>query len=299
MGGFKQWRARALLAGLAGLAMIPGMSRAAVNDLFPGDYYPLPAGSQSVAFYVYERGFTGPYTRGVKTGNAELTSHVLALRYVRFFEAGGVRMAPVAVVNWASTSATPAAWAAALGGHAAGLGDPRLGLTVWGLNDKEAGRFLGVTGMVIPPLGDYDGHRLLNIGENRWRYVLNGGFISRLGDDVFLDLLPEFVWYGVNDDYAGGRRLEQEPSHALTGYLRYRWNPQWQVHLGGQWNGGGATVINGVGQNNPPENQRLMLGFTHLTDNKNQWMLRLAADAATENGYRAQRELALRYVIAF
>ncbi|MBF0283803.1 MAG: hypothetical protein HQL51_05025 [Magnetococcales bacterium] len=47
-----------------------------------------------------------------------------------------------------------------------------------------------------------------------------------------------------------------------------------------------------------------MLGVTHCAPDNYPWILRLAAaaaadDAATENGYRAQRELALRYVITF
>lgn len=269
-------------------------SHAAVNDILPGDYFPLPSGATAMSLYAYERDQVGPYRDGRKTFAGQLDSQVLALRAVRTFDWAGHRFAAVAVLPWMRADVTPLLLGRALGDHAQGAADLRLGLSGWLINDKENAHYLGLTGMLIAPTGDYDHRQVLNAGENRWRFVLMGGWQKDLTQQLLVELSPELAWYGENDDYVGNRRYEQAHSVALTGYLRWRVTPAWHVHIGAQANRGGNTHINGIDQRNPARNDRLMAGMTWFLPDQRQVLLRFGRDSSIENGFRMQREIVLR-----
>lgn len=110
---------------------------------------------------------------------------------------------------------------------------------------------------------------------------------------------PEIALYGDNDEYVGNRRLEQRISYALTGYLRWRLDPAWHVHLGGQLNRGGETRINGFDQGNPANSNRLMAGMSFFLPEQQQLILRFARDSDIDNGFRTGREFLLRYQKGF
>ncbi|GAB1394931.1 transporter [Rhodocyclaceae bacterium] len=272
--------------------------QAAVSDLFPGDYFPPAPGSSHLTLYAYDRNQSGPYVRGQKRLDGELESSVLALRAVRNWQWGGTTMAGVLVLPWSDSRLGPAPLAAALGGSAQGDGDVRVGLTGWLINDKANANYLGVTAMLILPTGDYDGRQVLNSGENRWRLVLNAGWQKDITSRLLFELQPELAVYGDNDDYVG-QRLEQRHSTALTTYLRYRASSAWHLHVGGQINRGGATRINGLAQHNPPNNTRVMAGMSWFLPDQQQLILRLAKDTDSDNGFRTDREVALRYQKVF
>ncbi len=267
-------------------------ARAAVNDILPADYFP-PAAS-SLALYAYDRNLDGPYANGEPLLDGKIDSQALALRAVWATEWQGYRVAPVVLLPWVRSEAA-APLDAILGRRAEGMGDARIGVTIWPLADKERARYLGVTGMAILPTGDYDSRQVLNSGENRWRFVLVGGFQQEIARDLLAEVIPEIAWYGENDDYRNGRRLQQDSSRALTAYLRYRLTPAWHVHVGGQINRGGATRIDGIDQHNPPDNTRTMLGVTWIGPAGQQAILRFGKDTEIENGFRTRREILLRF----
>ena len=66
---------------------------AAVNDVLPGDYYPLQPGQTTLAAYAYDRELQGPYANGRKTFDGRIDSSVLALRAARFFRVGDTTVA--------------------------------------------------------------------------------------------------------------------------------------------------------------------------------------------------------------
>ena len=47
---------------------------AAVNDVLPADFFPLASGTTTFAVYAYDRQFSGPYSRGNKLLDGELSS---------------------------------------------------------------------------------------------------------------------------------------------------------------------------------------------------------------------------------
>ena len=274
-------------------------SYAAVNDVLPGDYYPLQPGQTTLTVYAYDRELQGPYASGSKTFDGRIESTVLALRAAQFFQIGDTTLAGVAVLPWSDSQTTPAPLATALGAKAEGLSDLRLGLAAWMINDKTTANYLGLSGMLIAPTGEYDARQVLNPGENRWRFVLSAGWQKDITPRFLVELSPEIAFYGDNDSYAGNRRLEQRSSHALSGYLRWRVTPAWHVHVGGQLNRGGETRINGVDQRNPANNERVMAGMSWFLPEQQQVILRFARDTAIDNGFSTSREILLRYQKGF
>ena len=272
---------------------------AAVNDVMPGDYFPLQPGQTTLTAYAYDREFQGPYAGGRKTFDGRIDSSVLAVRAARSFQVGNTTVAGVAVLPWSDSQVSPAPLATALGEKAKGLSDLRLGLTAWLINDKSTANYLGVSGVLIAPTGDYDGRQVLNAGENRWRFIFSGGWQKDITPRFLVELSPEIAIYGDNNDYAGKRRLEQRTTYALTGYLRWRVTPTWHVHLGGQLNRGGETRINGVDQRNPANNDRVMAGMSWFLPDQQQVILRVARDTEIDNGFRTGREILLRYQKGF
>lgn len=287
------------------LTLLPGLLLpvgaplyAAVNDIFPGDYFPQQPGKMGVGIYAYERNSSGPYAGGRKLLDGAVDASILALRVNKAFRVGEAIVAPVMVLPWTHIDVEPAPLAALLGAKAQGLADLRLGVTTWLINNPDSAHYLGVTAMLVAPTGDYDSQRIINPGEHRWKMVLGGGWQKDITPRLLVELAPEIAFYGTNDDYAGGRRLEQEPSFALTGYLRYRISPAWHVHLGGQLNRGGETRIADVDQHNPANNDRVTAGLTLFLPQQ-QIILRAARDTRIDNGLRTDLEIALRYQLYF
>ena len=279
------------------LAMMTGWSaHAAVNDVFPGDYTALPEGSFTTTYYLYHREFSGPYVRGRKLMDGALRSDVAALRMAKFLKVGDYTVAPMIVLPMSDTHVSGASLPALIGDRASGFGDLRLGATVWLINEPARRNYLGVTGVVFAPTGAYHPDRALNIGENRWKFSLNVGWIGALSEKWTFDLSPELIWYGINDNYAGGAKLEQKTSLALTAYLRHRLSPVTQLFVGGQLNDGGETVLNGTAQRNEIINPRLYIGATHLLGATSQVIARYGRDASIHSGYKTDDEFALRFL---
>ena len=279
---------------------IAGQASAAVNDVLPADYFPLEAGKSTFSVYAYDRQQTGPYSQGSKLIDGKLSSQIVALRAGHFIKVNEMPFSLVAVLPWSQNSIGPAPLANLMGDSAQGLGDLRLGASSWLVSDREHGECFAISALVTLPTGHYNNQQVLNVGENRYKLTLNSGWIKPLSKRFIWEVLPEIAWYGDNTDFVGNRKLTQRTSYSLSSYLRYRANPNWQFHLGAQANRGGETRINGVDQNNAPDNSRLMLGTTYLTDDKlHQWILRVARDVEVKNGFKTDREIMLRYLRMF
>ncbi len=89
------------------------------------------------------------------------------------------------------------------------------------------------------------------------------------------------------------KKIKQDPSFALTSYLRYRPIPIVGIFAGYQINRGGETFVNDVGQNDEPNNSKLIFGgaiFLYGT----QIILRHAQDLQIENGFKTNHQTTLR-----
>ncbi|EKE18222.1 MAG: hypothetical protein ACD_10C00081G0001, partial [uncultured bacterium] len=97
------------LAFLLGLFLQAGLPlSAAVNDIFPGDYFPQKPGKTTVALYAYDRNSGGPYADGHKLLDGAVDMSILALRVNRAFRVGDTIVTPVMVLPWTRIDVEPA-----------------------------------------------------------------------------------------------------------------------------------------------------------------------------------------------
>ena len=276
-------------------------ANAAVNDIYPTDFVALPSGSVNVTVYAGHQKASGPYSNGVRaTGEANINQ--VAVRISRVFPVGQDNQyawAPVVVLGQADINANATLGSLLLGRGASGMTDLRLGNAFWFHIDRP-NRTYGLIGLfAILPTGDYDSSRILNVGENRRRYVLTAGWMQPIGGKWLMEVSPEIAVYGDNNQYLVNRVRSQDMSYALTTYLRYRQSDVWQFYGGAQINRGGASQASGLPPSGEPNNTRLYLGTMFFSAPKRQWQMRYSKDVQIDNGLRSQGELSLRYLMSF
>lgn len=111
---------------------------------------------------------------------------------------------------------------------------------------------LGVSLKVVAPTGQYDPHRLINNGSNRWAFKPELGYSGRWRHWV-LDAYAGAWFYTKNSNYfshnaffPGTQSLTQEPVVALEGHLSYDVKPRLWISLDSNFWHGGRTSLNGV-----------------------------------------------------
>jgi hypothetical protein len=115
---------------------------------------------------------------------------------------------------------------------------------------------LGASLSVVAPAGQYDPTKLINIGNNRWAFKPELGFVQPVGKWSFEAYAG--VWlFTVNPDFFGGNRLTQDPIAALQAHVVYTFQPGLWLSVDGTWYSGGATQLNGAPQNERQDNTRI------------------------------------------
>lgn len=136
-----------------------------------------------------------------------------------------------------------------------GLNDPRLryslifhGAPVLSVQEFTGYRqdlLIGASVQISPPLGQYDPNKLVNLGNNRW-YVKPDIGMSKAWGDFTLEISTGVIFFSDNDDYFGGKRLEQNPVSTSQAHATYTFGRGLWAALSGTYDYGGRTTINGV-----------------------------------------------------
>lgn len=272
---------------------------AAASDPMPGAYVAAPVGTRVLSFLLLEREVDGPYVKGVRLGTGKMVGRAAAVGLTLYDRIGDMTAAWSVLQPYIEAHRTEGRFPMGYGEPIAGPADLRLGLTVWPVNDPDGGQWLGVGVTVMPPSGQYDGKRLLNPGDDRWKAVLALGWVRRLAADWSVELVPEVTFYETNDNYYGGRRMEQQTAYGVTGYLRWKFAAGWESQVGVQENRGGGQTVNGRQLNNAPENQRVFLGLSHALARNVSVGLRYSSDTRLQGDLRNVSEWSARMSVAF
>jgi hypothetical protein len=179
-----------------------------------------------------------------------------------------------------------------------GFSDPVLLATIWFLNDAQSQTWLGFTPFLTIPIGEYDDKKPLNIGNNRWAFKPEIGFVKGFGK-TYLDLTAAYEMYGDNDDPFGGQdKLEQDGLLTLEVHLSHDITKSFYVAADYFYHFGGETTLDGVDQNNEQDNHALQatLGFG-IADNY-QLLIQYRNDFIVDSGPKVDT-FGARFLYAF
>lgn len=111
---------------------------------------------------------------------------------------------------------------------------------------------LGASVKVIPPTGQYDPTKLINLGTNRWSFKPELGYSHRW-NHWLLDAYGGVWFFTTNHDYfsrnqfsPGTSTQSQEPIGSFEGHLSYDLKPRLWASLDSNFWVGGVTSLNGA-----------------------------------------------------
>jgi hypothetical protein len=173
------------------------------------------------------------YQQGHKVSDRfKLSTDVSLLRYIHSIGlAEGVAVEPQAILPYSHLRASGKASSL---GETTGTGDLILGAPVkWTLDTAHKDIF-SVAPYLYVPTGSYERGDALNLGENRWRLLLQSAYIHHFNEQRALDTAADVSWFSHNDDYnRDGATLKQQARYEYQAYLRYNLTPRTQFAVGG------------------------------------------------------------------
>ena len=148
-----------------------------------------------------------------------------------------------------------------------GLADPRVKLSVnlvggRALTPSEFARavrptIVGVSLAVAPPLGQYTGTKLINLGANRWTFKPEVG-VSHVVGKWTIEGYSGVVLFTTNRDfYTGASVRTQEPVVALQAHVSYTFRRQLWTAFDATWYSGGTSTVNGIQKADLQRNSRI------------------------------------------
>lgn len=267
-------------------------------DVDAGDYTALPAGTNLGLVYYQNASRDELYSVGDKAaGDYSLASDVGILRGVHFMDIGGYTVDPQFLLPFGNLDAGKDI---AAFGEESGVGDLILAATVWLVNKPKENTYFGITPYIYLPTGTYDNNEALNLGENRYKFVLQAGYITPLTDDITLDLVADVAMYGENDEFGANKETQkQDASFQLQAFLRYNINPGWDFRVGLSQTFGGETEVNGTKNNDEAEVTKISVGSTYFVTPSIQLLATFGRDISVENGFKEDNRLNLRVLKVF
>jgi hypothetical protein len=147
-----------------------------------------------------------------------------------------------------------------------GFGDPRLrlalnlmggeALTPAQFAKRKPRRSLGASVVIVPPLGEYDSTKLINLGSNRWSFKPELGFSQPIGR-WYLELYAGLWLFTDNAAFFGGTRRQQDAMPTLQAHVSYTVRPHLWIAADATHYRGGQTTIDGSRKRDTQSNSRV------------------------------------------
>jgi hypothetical protein len=269
--------------------------RATAQELEPGAYWPIPAGLNIVTASNSFNWGDVAFDPSAPIDEASAAINTTALAFTRAFSLAG-RSANAGVVL------------PVIGGHLNGryLGEPtevgrfgagdprfRLATNLYGAPAMTPEAFasyryraiVGISVTVVPPLGQYDPKKLINLGTNRWSLKPEVG-VSRGYGRWVLEAMAGCWFFTDNSDFVGGRRREQDPIAAAQVHLTYRFTRTMWLAADANYYTGGRTAIAGTQNLDLQRNSRLGATFSSALDRHQAIRMSVSRGAYTTIGAR-------------
>lgn len=280
--------------GALGLAAIAGGATAQAID--GGDYIPAPSGVQLGVVYAQFSHAGSLYANGDKVdGDAELDTAVSVFRYVAYTKLMGKTFDYQVIQPYGHVEAGGSVKAL---GSATGFADTIFVATLWPIENHETGTYLGISPYIYAPTGEYDADRPINLGENRWRGVLQAVFSQKLSEKWVGEIAGDVTLYGDNDDNAAGR-LEQDPTWRVQAFARNLIDDANEANLRLMYVKSGETQVGGIDRNDDGGTLSTMVTWRHNFKPSLQFLTQVGTDLTVDNGFKEDARLQFRLVNVF
>jgi hypothetical protein len=245
-----------LRAVLAAAAIVIGAGTASAQDLEPRAYASSPVGSTFLIAGLSRSSGSVVVDPTLPVSDIEAGINAAVVGVARTFAIGDrLVLGSVALpLPWGNVEGRVGEDARKV--HRAGLADLRakVSANLWGPPAMTAAEFVrakprtvvGASFTVAAPSGQYDGERLINLGNNRWAFKPEVGMshpIGRWDVDAYLG-----VWFFTDNTayFPGTQRRSQDPIVATLGQLSYTFARRaWAAFDATYYVGGRATVNGG------------------------------------------------------
>lgn len=241
------------------------------QELEPRAYSNLPIGLNfAVVIYGYSEGglATDP---SLPVEDADLRIHTTALAFSRSLDLKGNSARFDLILPISDLSGTALVSGEPASRDISGLNDPRLRLAV-NFHGAPAGDLkayakyraqpprtvFGASLQVVPPLGQYDPARAINLGTNRWTFKPDIGFSRRIRSFMW-DMTLGAAFMTENDNFFGGKKVEQDPIYSTQLNVSYDFGKGVWAAVGATYYHGGRTSVDGVEKDNELGNTRVGL----------------------------------------
>jgi hypothetical protein len=294
---------RLLCAGCA-LAILHRPEQAAAQFTDPHTYDNVPVGvNQLETDYAFVHGNASVDPSLIVAG-ANLDVNVGTIDYTRYFDlfhrlAWVEAALPIAHLSGAISGTS-------IQGSSAGAGDSAytLAMLVKGGPALRAAHFdsytpttiVGVSVAFTAPTGLYNPDKILNLGSDRWSFKPEIALSHPFGPEQKwqLDAYANGYFYTDNTAYRGREILRQQPLTGLEGHVSYSFNDSLWISSDTRYSFRGATVIDGVAQNNAQQN--LIVGSEmNVSINSRHSLLLEFAKAVIHHNSPAVVGLAVKY----
>ncbi|WP_432695039.1 transporter [Marinobacterium sp. YM272] len=267
---------------------------AIAETVHPRDYIPAPAGVNLSVTYFDHRSGDDVYADGDKVAkNGDLEANAVIERLIHFTELFGMPADPQIIIPVVDLDV------GIQGQDSSGLGDIFIGSTFWPVADQQNREWFGLTPFVYLPTGEYDDNQAVNVGANRYSFVLQSGYVKGLTDNLYLDIVGEVQWYGDNDDFLGSNTLSKDEAYRLSAMLSYDLSPASYVWGRYAKQIGGEESLNGITlANSEMDTDTASIGYTRWLGKSLQVQAEYTRDLSVDNGI-AVDGATLRLVVPF
>jgi hypothetical protein len=225
------------------------------QELEPRRWSHLPVGANFISLASFYKDQKILFDPTLELEDVEGDLYTAAVGYVRVFDVLGKSGRIDMVLPY-----TTARWEGLLEGMPAstrrrGFNDPnvRFAVNLVGSPAQRGEEFqryvvdtiVGAAVDITVPVGEYRDDKLINLGDNRWVLKPQLGVVHNW--DKWAAEVTASVWfYQDNDDFFGGRTLEQDPLYGVQTHLIYTFRPGLWASASAAYGAGGQRSVDSI-----------------------------------------------------
>jgi hypothetical protein len=237
---------------------------------------------------------------GNTTGGTHLDSNIAVVRYLYYMNGWDMNVVvPFGGLNDGRISGTPL-------GSAAGVGDPIVSVGGWFIKDQEKKRFLSAATYLTIPIGSYDKHQALNLGNKRWQNDLQANLTQSFLRKFTIDVSGDWVYYGDNNQEGiRNQTLSQSSSYGAYAWFSYDTTSLMRsklpsfVSIGYLGDFGGTQKLDGVSTGAKAGEQQIRGSYTQFITPTWQILISASHDVAVSGQFKQNIGLTLRLAKVF